>query len=169
MFNLDYAAILRQLPPELATMLIAMTPIAELRASIPIALGVYKMSVFAAIFWSVIGDIIPVLFIVLYLKPISDFLCKNSKVAQKFFRWWFSNIAKKFSGKYEKYKKLALIIFVGIPLPFTGAWSGSVASFLFDIPPRQAYPLIVLGVLLSAFIVTLASLGIFGAFKIFTP
>jgi len=168
MFDFDYTVFLKDFPPELATMAIAMIPIAELRVSIPIALGAYKLSVFAAIFWSVLGTLIPPLFIVLYLRPFSDYLCRKSKIAKKFFDWWFGSITKRFDKKYNKYKKIALILFVGIPLPFTGAWSGSVASFLFNIPPRKAFPLIVAGVLLSAFIMTIASFGIFGIFKIFT-
>lgn len=87
MFNFDYVDFFKSLPPEFATMLIAMTPIAELRASIPIALGIYKMSIISAIFWSVLGDIIPALFIILYLKPLSDFLCRYSKIARIFFNW----------------------------------------------------------------------------------
>jgi len=155
------------LPPELAVIFISMVPIAELRVAIPVGLGIYKLPVISAIFWSVIGDIIPALFIIMYLKPLSEFLCRKSKMAARFFNWWFSRINKGFSGKYKKYEKLALVLFVGIPLPFTGSWSGSVASFLFGIPPKQAYPLIVIGVVISAIIVTLAYLGIFGALKIF--
>jgi len=164
----NYIDFFRNLPPEFATMLIAMMPVAELRVAIPIALGVFKMSIVSAVFWSVIGTIIPALFIVLCLKPLAEFLSKHFKIARLFFDWWFNRITGRFKDKYDKYKRLALILFVAIPLPFTGAWSGSVASFLFDIKPRKAYPLIVIGVLISAFIMTLAYYGIFGAFKLFS-
>ncbi|MBU1164832.1 small multi-drug export protein [Patescibacteria group bacterium] len=162
----NYLDFFKNIPPEFATMLIAMTPIAESRVAIPIALGVFKLSIVSAVFWSIIGTIIPALFIVLYLKPLAEFLSKHFKIARIFFDWWFKSVVGRFQNKYDKYKRVALILFVAIPLPFTGAWSGSVASFLFGIKPRKAYPLIVIGVLISAFIVTLAYYGIFGAFKL---
>ncbi len=148
-------------PPELATMILAMFPITELRASIPIALVFYDLSMFSIIFWSIVGDIIPVFFIIAILGKGSDWLMKKSKFFNKFFTKIFERTRSKFVRKYEKYGLVALIIFVGIPLPGTGSWTGTVAAWLFGIPFRKAFPRIFFGVLLAAGLVALISLGVF--------
>lgn len=164
MLNIDYGEIFRNFPPQLATMLIAMIPIAELRGAIPVALGVYNLSVFSAYFWSVFGNVIPIIFLLLWLEPVSRFLMKRSRILDKFFRWLFERTRRKFTKKYEKWGLLALTIFVAIPLPVTGGWTGSVAAFVFGIPFYKALPSIVLGILIAGLIVTLASLGVFSIF-----
>ena len=141
-------------------MLIAMLPIAELRGAIPIALGVYDLSVPTSYFLSVVGNLIPVVFVLLWLEPVSVFLRKKSKAFEKFFNWLFERTRKKFTKKYEKWGYFALILFVAIPLPVTGAWTGSIAAFLFGIPFKKAFPLIIVGVLIAGIVVTLASLGV---------
>ena len=164
MFNIDYVNLFQSLPKEVATMLIAMLPITELRASIPIALEVYKLPVWSAYFWSVVGDIVPAIFITLYIGPISRILSKHSKAFARLFNWWFNKVEKSFNKKHSRYGELALIIFVAIPLPITGAWTGAVASFLFKVKPQRAVIFISSGVLISGVIVTLISLGMFHFF-----
>ncbi len=135
-------------------MLIAMLPIAELRVALPLALAVFKLSFWTAFFWSVLGNIIPVIFILWLLRPISYFLMRHSKWAEKFFSWWFSHIRYKFEKKSLRYGvDLALILFVAVPLPITGAWTGSVASFLFGISPCRALILITIGIIIAGIIV----------------
>lgn len=156
MFDFNYVEWFRNFSPEAATAFIAMIPIAELRASLPIALVVYKLPFISAFFWSVFGNVLPVVFLAWLIGPVVDFLVKHSKFAEKFFRWWFESVRLKFEKKSLKYGvQMALIIFVAIPLPLTGAWSGVVASFLFDIPPRRALFLILCGVIIAGLIVTL--------------
>lgn len=164
MLNLDYAEIFNSFPPELATFLIATLPIAELRASIPIALGVYDLSVVSSYIYSVLGNVFPLIFILLLLEPVSRLLSKHFRIFNKFFNWLFERTRKKFTKKYEKWGLVALVIFVAIPLPITGGWTGSIAAFLFGIPFKKAFPLITLGVMIAGVIITLASLGIFSIF-----
>ncbi|MBN1326261.1 small multi-drug export protein [Candidatus Falkowbacteria bacterium] len=166
MFDINYVQILKDLPPELATFLISMIPIAELRVAIPVALGVYKLSVFSAMFWAVLGDIIPAILIVIYLPVISKWFSKRSKICKRFFDWQFARTRKKFEGKYARWGSLAIILFVGIPAPFTGSWTGAIAAFLFGIPPRISITLIFIGVILAGMIVSLLSLGVFNFFHI---
>lgn len=147
-------------PRELATFFIAMIPLTELRASIPIALYVYNLPVWSAFLWSVLGDVIPMFFIVWLIGPISRFLSEHSKFFKKLFDWWFKRVEKHFDKKHARFGELALMIFVAIPLPITGAWTGAVASFLFEIKPRRAIFFIIAGILISGVIVTLLSLGI---------
>lgn len=163
MINLNYGELFGNFPPEAATALIAMLPIAELRVALPVALLVYKMSFWTAFIWSVFGNMLPIFLIVFLLKPVADFLIKHWQPAKKFFDWWFSHVRKKFEKRALQYGiDLALVIFVAIPLPFTGAWSGAVASFLFGIPPRRALFFIFLGVIIAGIIVgSLTSGGLY--------
>lgn len=155
----------KSFPPELATFLIAMIPVTELRAAIPFAMGYFHLSAYQAFFWAVFGNLVPAVFIVWLLKPFSEWLSVKSKICKRLFKWWFGKIIRKFSGHYEKYGWLALMIFVAVPLPVTGAWTGSVAAFLFNIQKRKAIFSISIGVIIAGIIVTIISSG---AFKILT-
>ena len=167
MFSFDYLVLFKDFPPELATVLIAALPITELRVSLPMALGIYKMSVVSAYFWSVIGNIIPIFFILWLLEPVSKLLIRKSKVADRFFSWLFERTRSRFSEKYFKYGEIALVIFVAIPLPMTGGWTGAVAAFLFGIPKKTSFLLIALGILIAGLIVSLVSVGSLSFIKIF--
>jgi uncharacterized membrane protein len=138
-----------------ATFFTAMTPLGELRASIPLALGVYKLDIYSSIIFSIIGNMIPAVIIVYSLEPISRFLMKRFRPANKFFTWLFERTRKKYYKKFEKYSGFALTTFVGIPLPVTGAWTGSLIAFVFGIPTKKAILDIFLGVLMAATIVTI--------------
>ena len=156
----DYVGWFKDFPPEAATALIAMIPIAELRVALPVALLVYGMSFWSALFWSVLGNMVPIFFIVFLLKLATDFLMKHWGLARRFFNWWFNRVRRRFEGRILKYGiNLALVIFVAIPLPLTGAWSGAVAAFLFGIPPRRALILITIGVIIAGLIVALLTFG----------
>ncbi|MBN1325692.1 small multi-drug export protein [Candidatus Falkowbacteria bacterium] len=163
---IDYLEIFRNFPPQLATFLIAMIPIAELRVSIPLALGAYKMSIWSSYLYSVAGNIVPVFFILYFIDPVSKFLMKHFDIFNKFFTWLFNHTRVKFEGKYAKYGALALVIFVAIPLPITGAWTGALASFLFQIPRKLGAVLVSLGVMIAGIVVTLAYYGVFNSIKI---
>ena len=154
-------------PPEIATILTALTPIGELRVALPIALINYKMSIVPAYFLSVLGNIIPVFLLLLFWRYLAKFLMQYSQICDKFFNWLFERTRKKFEGKYKKWGKLALIIFVAIPLPITGAWTGSLAAWLFDFKYWESIILILLGVMISGLIVTLVSLGGLNIFSVF--
>jgi uncharacterized membrane protein len=145
---------------ELITLLISMLPVSELRGAIPIAVAVYDMSVFSAFFWAVLGNIIPVIFILWFLKATSEFLSHHSYYFNRFFVWLFERTQKKHSLKFERWQELFLIILVAIPLPFTGAWTGALAAFVFGVPIKRAFPLIILGVLIAGIIVSSITMGI---------
>jgi uncharacterized membrane protein len=145
---------------EIKTILIAATPILELRGSIPIALFNYGLSPVSVFFYSVLGNIIPSIFLLLYLERFSKFLSSKSVLFKRFIDWFFERTRKKHSQTFEKSKALALMIFVAIPLPGTGAWTGSVCAFLFDIPFKSAFLAISLGVIIAGIVITMLSLGI---------
>lgn len=85
-------------------------------------------------------------------------------MTEKFFDWLFARTRHKFTGQYEKWGELALVIFVAIPLPMTGVWTGSVAAFLFGIPKKRALILVSLGAFIAGIIVTVMTLGVVSFF-----
>lgn len=155
---------INNLSPQLATFLLAMLPITELRASIPIALETFHLPIWQAYFISIVGDIIPGFLIIYFIGPISRFL-RKWKVADKFFAWLFARTRKRFDGKYKVWGNLALLFFVAIPLPFTGVWTGSIAAWLFGIKKKDALLYVSLGAMLAGVLVTLISIGVFGIFR----
>ena len=153
----------RLFAPELVTVIVAALPISELRGSIPLALGVFHFSIGKAYFLSIIGNLIPVIPLLLFLESLSKWLSMRFNWAEKFFSWLFAR-TKKRSKLVEKYGAIGLIFFVAIPLPVTGAWTGCVAAFLFGIRRVWATLCIGSGVLIAGIIVTLASLGVIEIF-----
>ena len=147
--------------PELKTFFIAMSPLVELRGAIPVALQVYDLPVWSAFALSVSGNIFPVFFILHFLESVSDYLSRRSLFFNRFFIRLFSRTRRKNEKKFDKWGKLALVIFVAIPLPLTGAWTGALCAFLFGIRPKEAFPLIFAGVVIAGAAVTLLALGIF--------
>lgn len=148
--------------PELKTFFIAMSPLIEIRGAMPVALEVYNLPFWSALFFSVLGNLLPAFFIVLLLEPCYRYLSNHLPIFNRFFNWLFTETRKKHKKKFEKWEKLALVILVAIPLPFTGAWTAALCSFLFGIRLKEAFPLISLGVLIAGLIVALVSSGIFG-------
>ena len=110
-----------------------------------------------------IGNLLPVLAILLLLQPVVQLFTKIA-FFERIINWVFSYTRKRHSEKVERWGLAALVIIVAIPLPMTGAWSGSLVAFLFGIPFRQAFPLITLGVLIAGVIVTLLTLFADGLF-----
>ena len=147
------------IPPELSTLLIAMSPVVELRGAIPLAIGFYGLPVWSAYFFAVMGNLVPSLSIPL-IGFLSDWLSHRFSFFDRFFTWLFARTRSQHAKKFERYKDFALILFVAIPLPFTGVWTASLAAFVFGIPFRRAFPLITIGVIIAGIIVTLLTLGV---------
>lgn len=152
---MDFLNFFEYLSPRIATLFTAMTPVGELRASIPIALGTYGMNIFETYIISVLGNLVPVIAILWIMEPISKFLMNRSSLANRFFTWLFTRTRRKYSKRFERYESFALIGFVGIPLPVTGGWTGALIAFVFGIPPKKALLHIFAGVLIAGLIVTI--------------
>ena len=145
--------------PEVSTFLVSMLPIAELRGGIPLGICFNDVSIPTTFAIAVAGNLIPIPAILLLLGPISERLMKY-KPCETFFNWLFQRTRRK--GKLiERFELLGLALFVAIPLPVTGAWTGSAAAFLFGIPFWRAFPAIIVGVLIAGSVVTSISLGLF--------
>ena len=138
-----------------------MLPIGELRVAIPVGMTVYDLPFWSAFLWSFIGNIIPIFFVIWGLDLlINKFAVHRIYFLNKFFNWLFERTRKKHTKSFERWQNLALVIFVAIPLPGTGAWTGALIAYVFGIPLKRAFPLIGLGVLIAGIIVTLITLGI---------
>lgn len=142
---------------ELIVVLIAMLPVAELRLSIPLAIMKepygFGLDPFTAFSLSVLGNMIPVIPLLLFLEPVSNFL-RRWRIGDIFFTWLFERTHRKHSADFEKYGSIGLAIFVGIPLPATGAWSGCAAAFIFGFEFKNAFLAILAGVIIAGAVVT---------------
>lgn len=153
---------LEKISPELATVIVAALPVSELRGAIPLAILQFKFAWWKAFLLSFAGNMLPIVPWLLFLNYIQEKLMRF-RPADKFFTWIFNRTRRK--GKIvEEYETLGLMIFVGIPLPITGAWTGAIAAFLFGMKFRHAILAISCGVLIAGVIVTtLTKLGWIGA------
>lgn len=155
---------LKGIPGEWATIILAILPISELRGSIPVALAL-GLSPARAFVLSIIGNIIPIIPVLLLLEPVSNRL-RKFRLWRRFFDWIFERTRQK-ADLIQKYEALGLMLFVAVPLPMTGAWSGCIAASLFKIKFRYAFPAILLGVLGAGVIVMAVCLFGKGAYSIF--
>lgn len=135
---------------------ISTLPIVELRGAVPVGIVAFEMSWWKVYLIAVAGNMIPIPFILLLLGPLSNVLMRF-KLGKKFFDWLFERTRRK-SASIEKYEALGLTIFVAIPLPVTGGWTGAMAAFLMGIPFWKAMLYILLGVMIAGVIMTVLSL-----------
>jgi len=140
-------------PKELATFLIALIPVTELRASIPLAIKAYGMTPAAAWFYSVAGTYFAMILIVLLLDPISKILSKHIPFFAKFFNWLFEHTRKRTGSKMEKYGEWAIFILAATPIPLLGGMTGALAAFVFGIALKKSLPLLLFGTMVSGIIV----------------
>lgn len=145
------------LPNEAITLLLSMLPVSEVRGALPIAMTLFKMSWIKAYLLSVLGNISIILPFIWFLEKFSHYLMRF-KVFKRFFDWWFAK-AKKNEALIQKYEVLGLGIFVAIPLPMTGAWTGCVIAYLFGLKKWQSFLSIAAGVVVAGVIVLAITLG----------
>lgn len=148
-----YVEWLGSIPVWIRTLLISMVPFIELRGAIPAA-SYWKAGLGTTFIWAVVGNMIPIPFILLLLGPISEWLRHRFGIMDRFFTWLFARTRRKHSKSFERWRDLALCFFVAIPLPGTGAWSGALAAFVFGVPFWRAIAAITCGVLMAGAVVT---------------
>ena len=150
------------LPHSLSVIILSMVPVMELRGSIPLAVGLYQMPLWQAFIFSIIGSVLITLVILYFLEGMTKILMEKTKIGHRFFTWLFERTRRRFSGKYQKYGEIALIIFVALPLPITGVWTGSLAAYLFGIDKKRSLIYITIGAIIAGLIVsTLTFTGFF--------
>jgi uncharacterized membrane protein len=151
----------RGVPVEAVVLMISTLPIVELRGAVPAGI-MLQMPWWKAVLLSVIGNMLPIFLILLLLDRAVGWL-GHIRLFRRFFDWLFARTRRK-SGLIERYEFLGLMLFVAIPLPITGAWTGSVAAVIMGIPYWRAMLAIFLGVCIAGAVVTMLSLlGVWGA------
>ena len=148
------------MPPELKVFLIAMSPIIELRGAIPVALSSYGLSIWSAYFFSVSGNLVPLIFIVVFGKPVSDWLSEKSLFFKRFFNWLFLKVREKTEKLGKLGKDLTVITLTALPVPFVGGWTGAIAAFLLQVPARRSAWLVAAGAIISGIIVSALTLAV---------
>jgi len=150
----------------LVVLAIAASPVSELRGAIPIAIVGFHFPWYYAFLLAIIGNLLPVPFILLFFDAVSRSMSKIG-IFDKMFQWLFKRTRRQ--GKIiERYERIGLVLFVAIPLPITGAWTGSLAAVLFGLRFKHALLSIFIGVLIAGIIVTCATLlgwSVFGLGK----
>ena len=145
---------------EMIVFVISMVPILELRGGL-LAASLLNIPIVRAIWYCVIGNIIPVPFILLLITPIFNRLKKT-----RLFRPMVEKLESRALGKseqIERYEFWGLALFVGVPLPGTGAWTGALIASLLGIRVRKAFPAIILGIFIATIIMSIVSYGLLGA------
>jgi len=150
--------------PEFLTSVLAALPLTELRGSIPWATFVLDLDWRSTLLWSIAGNLVPVPLILLLIEPVKDILCRFP-IFERFFAWLFARTHRR-GRVVERYRAIGLALFVAIPLPVTGAWTGSLAAFIFGIRFLPAVASIAIGVTIAGVIITLACQGILGFWDI---
>jgi uncharacterized membrane protein len=150
------------IPEELIVLSISTLPIVELRGALPIAINLFHMPWYRAFLFAVIGNLIPVPILLLFFDFISKVISKI-EIGRRLVNWVLEHTRRR-SKIIEKYERIGLILFVAIPLPVTGAWTGSIAAFLCGMKFHIAFLAIFCGVIIAGAIVTcLSLLGWIGA------
>lgn len=147
------------MPPQVAVLLTSMLPIIELRGGIPLA-RLLELPLSQAIFFSVLGNIIPIPFILLFIRKIFDWLRPTKHVGKLVVK--LENRAMKRSSGVSKAEFWGLMVFVGVPLPGTGGWTGALIAALLEIDIKKASLAILCGIAMAATIVAFIAYGIFG-------
>ena len=141
----------------ITTFAISMVPILELRGAIPIGVA-HGLNIWTAIVVSILGNLVPVPFIIIFIKKIFAWLRTKSQ--------WLNNLvtrmekrAEKKSEAVQKYAFWGLFILVAIPLPGTGAWTGALVAAMLEMPMKRAFPSIALGVVGAGVLVAFVTYG----------
>lgn len=147
---------------ELTVLLTAALPIIELRGAIPVGISLGLSPIHATLI-SLLGSMIPVPFILFSIRPIFNYM-KKTKTFKKLIHKLTDRSLNK-SGNIQKYGAWGLLVFVAIPLPGTGVWSGSLAAALLDMRFKWAFPAILVGNIIAAVIIVGLSNGVVSVFS----
>lgn len=143
---------------------ISMVPVIELRGAIPVGAGM-GVNMWLCLLAAVIGNLIPVPFLVLFGGKVLRWCAKFEKFGKPF--RWILNLGEKKVSKMKKTVFWGLLAFVAIPLPGTGAWTGSLIAITLGLDLKKSFPPIALGVLIAGIIMMLGSYGVVALFEIF--
>ncbi len=155
---------MKSLTKYLIVFLISMVPIVELRGAIPIALDYYNLNLFKSFIVCIVGNMLPVPIIYLFARKVLEW-GKDKKYIGKFFTWCLlkgEKGGKKLQDTAGKSLFFALFLFVGIPVPGTGAWTGTLAASFLDLDFKKTVVAVMCGVVLAGIIMAIFSYGLLG-------
>ncbi len=161
------AAIITGLPAEAAVVLLAMTPIGELRAAIPVGILGYHLPVWETYVLAQIGNAVPIFLIYAACDWWVRLMERHRGVLHRITHAVLRHTHEKLHGGVNRWGLIALAVFVAIPLPGAGAWTGTLGAYLLHVPLKKALPYILLGNLVAGAIMTLATTGGIAFFKVF--
>ena len=142
-------------------LVLSAAPITELRASIPLAMVQFGFQWYEALIWAIIGNLLPVITLPWILLKAEPQMSKFPTPIYRFLNWRANKLEKQNSKWFIKYGRFSLVPLVAIPLPLTGAWTGCLAAWVFNLHPRNSIPFLTIGVLGAGIIVTaITTLGI---------
>jgi uncharacterized membrane protein len=141
--------------PYLIVFALSMVPVLELRAALPLALLHYDIHPIPALLPCFLGNMLPIPFLVLWGRQVLEWLASFKTLGGPF--RWILRLGEKKVAKMHRTLFLGLLLFVALPLPGTGAWTGALISLTLNLKLKKAIPPIALGVLLAGIIVAIAS------------
>ncbi len=158
---------LKNLPPELAVLIVSFLPIFELRGAIPLGVLYYNLPLWKTLILSLVGNLLPVPILLILLRPLSN-LASRWGITKMIFDILFG-IARRKGVSVSRLKILGLYLFVALPVPGTGAWMGTVIAEVFNVGFFPALVSICLGVVTAGFVVAFVSkFGILFVLAFFT-
>ena len=147
---------------ELIVVIISALPVVELRGALPVAINVFHMPWYWAFCLAVVGNMLPVPILLLFFESLAKIVSKV-EIGRKLVDWVFRH-TRRHEKIIQKYEWLGLMLFVAIPLPMTGAWTGAIIAFILGMRFTYAFLSILCGVIIAGAIVTcLCLLGWVGA------
>ncbi|KQC03151.1 MAG: ligand-binding protein SH3 [Methanoculleus sp. SDB] len=135
-------------------LILSATPFFEARYAIPLAINTFGFAPAEAFLLGLLGNIVPVILLLRYLESVEERLSARFAAFHRFFTWLFER-TRRHSERFERWGALALIPFVAVPLPVTGAWTACAAAFVFGIRFRYSLPAIAAGMVIAAVLTTL--------------
>jgi uncharacterized membrane protein len=154
--------LLKGLPQELIIFITAVTPVIEVRGSVPLGILYFGLTPSKVILLSILGSILPIIPILWFLNALTEKL-RKIKIFDKFFEWLFHRTRTK-SKIIEEFELVGLTIFVAIPFPGTGVWTGCVAAYLLRLPWIPTFICATIGTAIASCIMWAASAGIINFF-----
>jgi len=149
-------------PAEAIVVIISVLPVIELRGALTVGINLFHLPWYQALYLTIIGNMLPVPFLVLFVESLARVISRT-EMGKRLVDWVLKR-TRRYTGLIEKYEPIGLMLFVAIPLPGTGAWTGSVAAFLLGLKFTRAVLSIAAGVVIAGAIVTaLSVLGWVGA------
>jgi len=147
------------LSSEIKTLLIAMSPLIELRGAIPIAITVYQLPITTAYLLAVIGNLVPLVFIVLVGNPLAIWFSGQAPVFKTIIDFVFGKVRKKAEKLGMLGENLIVVILTAIPIPLIGGWTGAISAVVLGLPPQRAILMVFIGTIISGITVTILTLA----------